>query len=94
MCSMLCNCRKCRNHQPNEMLIKSIKAIKMGEHNSGNANRKRFRSSRYKDGCTCRKSHCNKKYCECYANGRKCSDGCMCDDCHNMDGDSKCSVPL
>ena len=33
--------------------------------------------------CTCKKSQCRKKYCECYSAGLKCSEFCECKDCHN-----------
>jgi len=33
--------------------------------------------------CTCQKSKCNKLYCECFANGRGCSDDCGCSNCKN-----------
>lgn len=33
--------------------------------------------------CTCKKSQCRKKYCECYNAGLKCTDDCECCDCHN-----------
>ena len=33
--------------------------------------------------CTCKKSQCRKKYCECYNAGLKCTDDCDCCDCHN-----------
>ena len=29
--------------------------------------------------CTCKKTKCNKKYCACYAAGRKCTNLCQCD---------------
>jgi len=32
--------------------------------------------------CTCKKSHCLKLYCECFASKSYC-DGCNCHDCHN-----------
>jgi|JI6StandDraft_1071083.scaffolds.fasta_scaffold17997_8 hypothetical protein len=35
-------------------------------------------------GCNCRKSNCNKKYCECYRKGRRCIERCTCFDCKNM----------
>ena len=33
--------------------------------------------------CTCSKSNCNKKYCECYKYGKKCNDKCRCVNCLN-----------
>ena len=33
--------------------------------------------------CTCAKSNCNKKYCECYKSGKKCNDKCKCINCLN-----------
>ena len=34
--------------------------------------------------CTCNKSQCNKKYCECFSKGKKCNENfCSCSDCHN-----------
>jgi hypothetical protein len=35
-------------------------------------------------GCRCNKSNCVKNYCECYINGAKCSSGCKCNNCLNM----------
>jgi hypothetical protein len=33
--------------------------------------------------CTCTKSNCNKKYCECYKSSQKCNDKCRCVNCRN-----------
>lgn len=35
-------------------------------------------------GCSCQKSHCKKKYCDCFAQGLKCTRNCICMDCHNF----------
>jgi hypothetical protein len=34
-------------------------------------------------GCTCSKSNCNKKYCECFKKGKKCDNNCRCIKCNN-----------
>ena len=34
--------------------------------------------------CTCSKSGCNKKYCECYKEGLKCNIKCRCINCLNL----------
>lgn len=36
-----------------------------------------------KEGCNCSKSYCVKKYCECYSNGKKCTEKCKCISCKN-----------
>ena len=39
--------------------------------------------------CTCTKSGCNKKYCECYKNGTKCNSSCRCVKCENRENGKK-----
>ena len=38
--------------------------------------------------CTCSKSGCNKKYCECYKEGIKCNIKCRCVNCSNVEENS------
>ena len=37
--------------------------------------------------CTCSKSFCNKKYCECYKQGLNCNSLCRCIECKNKNDD-------
>ena len=34
-------------------------------------------------GCNCKKSRCQKKYCECFSNGVGCNEECKCHGCLN-----------
>ncbi|XP_077212065.1 uncharacterized protein LOC143847208 isoform X1 [Tasmannia lanceolata] len=49
-------------------------------------------SARHKRGCTCKKCHCQNKYCECNQAGVGCTDGCQCEGCKNVHGKREASA--
>lgn len=43
--------------------------------------------------CHCKRSHCQKKYCECYGNGVACTNGCKCQQCENSGNNTVVAQP-
>lgn len=79
VCGSDCWCRDCHNTPAHKQSAEWLAAAAKMEA-TADTRRK---------ACTCRKSNCLKKYCVCYANGRKCSDKCRCVDCGNGKGETR-----
>jgi hypothetical protein len=74
-CGEDCACLSCKNAPGFEELIQSAKqGVKEGGSRSCRLAEKR---------CNCKKSHCLKRYCECYNAGIGCGPGCRCEGCEN-----------
>ena len=68
-----CNCKNCQNKPPKNYV------------SNRHPNLSTTQPKTELVICTCTKSGCNKKYCECYKNGTKCSSSCRCVGCENSE---------
>ena len=69
-----CHCQNCMNKSKNYNYMKKNSINISGEENDLD-----------EIICTCSKSNCCKKYCECYKLGKKCTNKCRCINCMNLD---------
>ena len=66
-----CNCKNCLNKPPENYVSNRHPTLSTTQTKTELVT------------CTCTKSGCNKKYCECYKNGTKCHSACRCVGCEN-----------
>ena len=81
-CSGDCMCKDCGNTPSNKKKVdETRRAIQSRDPLAFQPTI--LSGQRHKKGCHCKRSHCLKKYCECFQAGIKCSEICRCEDCHN-----------
>ena len=75
VCTEECSCCDCNNVAGNGEEIENMRTLR--KHRSKNTPNKKT--------CHCKKSQCQKKYCECFNAGQACTDECKCSGCFNGD---------
>lgn len=87
-CNSDCQCKDCYNNSVHE--IQRQKSKEKTTTRKGPMGKQNFLDNDdypAQKSCNCKKSGCNKKYCECYGAGIKCSAACKCSSCKNRGDD-------
>ena len=96
-CKPQCSCLDCSNREETDNKTEREQAIQtlLGKNPSAfnsNENSLIFNKKEektIKKPCNCKKSHCLKRYCECFEAKLKCDSNCKCEECKNVENIEK-----
>lgn len=79
-CTADCSCAACENVPDNEGQLAAIREAVLARNQDAFLQTKK---SSEPPKCSCTKSRCLNRYCECIRAGRLCTNACRCNDCNN-----------
>lgn len=85
-CGDTCKCSDCHNQPERAQQIETARGMILKRNPKAFTSTPRYLQT---SSCNCRKSHCLKKYCECYNSSLKCGVNCTCWECKNRPNDDE-----
>lgn len=89
---LACQCNDCSNHEDSperENAVQNALSKYPDPFVHPQTRIERRRENFMEQGCSCKKSRCLKKYCECFSRGELCRPMCSCSNCKNYKGSRK-----